>query len=77
MLIDQKFYTSDGYILMRFQGKKCYHISASCLPENAEPIIRAATGFTGPLQWEYWKWGGVYSLDQTISFSNKEVKNDQ
>lgn len=72
MLIDQKFYTNDGFILLRFDGKKCYHISASALPENAEPIIRAATGYTGALNWEYWKWAGTYELSQDIRKEQKQ-----
>lgn len=66
MLHDVKLYTSDGYILMRFLGKKCYKITASALPENADPIIRSATGYTGALNWEFFRWTGTYSLDQTI-----------
>lgn len=71
MLHDVKLYTSDGYILMRFLGKKCYHISASCLPENAEPIIRAATGFTGQLNWQFARWTGTYELSQDIRKEQK------
>lgn len=69
---DIKMYLEDGFIVMRFQGKKCYHVSASALPENAEPIIRAATGYTGQLNWQYWKWPGTYELSQTIN--TKEQK---
>lgn len=63
---DIKMYLDDGFIVMRFRNKKCYHISASALPENADPIIRAATGYTGQLNWEYARWTGTYELDQDI-----------
>lgn len=72
MLIDQKFYTSDGYILIRYNGKRAYHVSASALPENAEPIIRASTGYTGQLNWQFARWTGTYELSQTIN--TKEQK---
>lgn len=72
MLHDVKFYVPDGFIVMRFQGKKCYHVSASALPENADPIIRSATGYQGQLNWQYYKWSGVYELDQQLN--TKEQK---
>lgn len=72
MLIDCKRYINSGYILVRFDGKRAYHISASCVIEEGEPLIRCISGYQGALQWTYYKWSGVYELDQSINIKEQK-----
>lgn len=63
---DKKFYLETGYVLIRPKGKHHFIIEASALPEDAEPVIRAETGYTGEFNWTYSKGYGTYTLETII-----------